>query len=143
MSRFIRTAGLICITLAACQGGSDISGIGGLAFEATAVIVPPPAQNVVVTVKLTNISSNTIQLEYGPCSVRPVFHSGSPEGPIALDTGTLDCAGAGHSASLDPDQSVQVTSAWVPSLPAGKYYVVAAITLSGETATVNAGTVTF
>lgn len=144
MLRFIRTAVGMCVFLGGCQAGEDITGgLGGLAIEAAAAVVPPPAQNVQVTAKITNISTNTIQLSYS-CAVTPIFHTGSLEGPIVYDPRlTRDCATVLITKSLDPDQSLQITGGAVPNLPAGKYFVAAVVAVNGETVTVGAGTVTF
>lgn len=137
--------GLLCISLCACQGGEDITGgLGGLAIDAIAAVVPPPAQNVQVTAIVTNISSNTLQVNYGGCTVTPVFHTGSLDGPIVYDPRPIQaCPSILITKTLDPNQSVQILGGAVPGLPAGKYYVGAVITINGETIVLGAGTVTF
>lgn len=144
MLRFNRIAAVTFIALAACQSTDITSGIGGLAFEATTAIVPPPTQNVQVTAKITNISSDPIDLHYGGCTVTPVFHTGSLDGPIAYDPRpTQSCTANAITKSLDPDQSVQIVGSAAPNLPAGKYFVEAVIAVNGETVSIGAGTVTF
>ncbi|MDQ6718469.1 MAG: hypothetical protein M3Z17_09010 [Gemmatimonadota bacterium] len=145
MDRFRRFAALTCIALAACQAGEDITGgLGGLAIDATAAVVPPPAQNVKVTATVTNISTNPLTINYSGCVVMPVFHSGSLDGPIVYDSRTgVECALILITKTLDPNQSVQITGGAVPNLPAGKYFVGAVITINGSAVTLGAGTVTF
>ena len=140
-----RMVALLCLSLTACQSGEDITGgLGGLAIDATAAIVPPPAQNVRVTATVTNISTNALQLNYSGCVVMPVFHTGSLNGPVVFDSRTgVECALLLITKTLDPNQSLQIVGGAVPNLPAGKYFVETVITVNGEAVSIGAGTVTF
>ena len=145
----IRKVGIIglaaaLLIFAACNSETIAAGVGGLAFEATAAVGASPPQNVVVTAKITNISTTQVDVNYGGCAVTPVFHTGSLDGPVAYDPRpTPACATVALVKTLDPDQAFTVTGSAAPSLPSGKYYVEAVIVVNGETTSVGAGTVTF
>lgn len=147
MSRSFSFAVLACLSLVACQTSDVTNGdgaLGGLAIDAAAAIVPPPAQNVRVTATVTNISTNALAINYGGCAVTPVFRTGSLNGQIVYDPRpTQACTAAITTKSLDPNQSVQIVGSAVPNLPAGKYFVATDITINGQTIVLGAGTVTF
>jgi hypothetical protein len=143
MRRVVCLSLMLCLPLAACNT-AKLSGVDGLAFGAVAGVVPPPAQNVQVIAKITNISAITIQVTYGGCAVVPVFHSGGFNGPVVFDPrpGQV-CPAAIFSSQLNSGDALQVTGSAVPNLPAGTYYVTAVVTVNGTSRTVNASAVTF
>ena len=144
--RAIGLAAAIALAMSACNS-EGTTGTGGLAFEAAALIVPPPAQNVQVTATITNISSGPVDVEFGCPAVAPVFHTGSLEGPVVYDPRpTTTCAAiAVPPKTLDAGEAITIQGAAAPSpaLAAGKYYVEAGIAVNGEKVSVGAGTVTF
>lgn len=133
--------------LAACNSDTIEGGVGGLAFEATSTIASPPAQNVQVTVTVTNISSGPVDVQYAACAVTPVFHTGSLDGPVAYDPRpTQACTTASPvTKTLDPGEALMLAGSAAPSpaLAAGKYYIEAVIAVNGETVSIGAGTVTY
>jgi len=146
MLKTVRAIGItaaIAFGVAACNGDTA-TGVGGLAFEATAAVVPSPTQNVVVTATITNISSGPVDVQYGCPVLSPVFHTGSLDGPVVYDTRLVfDCAAISVTKTLDPDEALTLQANASPGLPAGKYYVEAVIAVNGETVSIGAGTVTF
>ena len=146
MVKSVRFAGAaaVILTLFACNSETISGDLGGLALEATAIVSTPPAQNVQVTAKITNISTGSLDVVYGGCSVTPVFHTGSLDGPIAYDPRpTQTCTTNTITKTLQPDEAFTITGSAVANVPAGKYYVEAVIGVNGQETSVGAGTVTF
>jgi hypothetical protein len=134
-------AASILLASSACNS-ETVSGVGGLAFEATASVVAPPAQNVRVIEKITNISTGPIDVQYS--CLWAVFHTGSLDGPVVYDPrATIDCAAILVTKTLDPDGVLTLQTNAVPGLRPGEYFVEAVLKVNGENTSVGAGTVTF
>jgi hypothetical protein len=143
MKRLFRMSSLLCLSLAACNS-AKLSAVNGLAFAALAGVVPPPAENVQVIAKVTNTTFSTLQVSYAGCAVIPIFHSGSPNGPVVFDPRPVsNCDPTPIVKSLDPGDAVQITGSAVTNLAAGTYFVSAIINVNGTSRTVAAGSVVF
>lgn len=137
---------LLSALLTGCKS-AEIGGLNGLSLSAQSSLAPPPAQNVVASVTVTNISANQITLNYGGCGpVTAVLHTGSKDGPVAYDPRpTQICPAIANTKTLNPLESVTFNGSAVPSpaLAPGTYYVEAITTLNGASKSLGAGIVTF
>jgi hypothetical protein len=143
MRRMVFAAALLLVSSAGCNS-EDVSGIGGLVFEATSSVSPAASRNVIVTATITNISSGELQVNYAGCGLIAVLHSGSLDGPVVYDPSpSLSCAPAPFTKTLAAGESFQVTGAVTPDLAPGTYYVEAVLGVNGERTSTAAGVVNF
>jgi hypothetical protein len=152
----LKLRGLATTALVVLMGchSSDVTGLEGLSFSATASVVSDSTfingtRNHVLRTDfvLQNISGAPIQVEYGPgCPVSSILASASRTGAPFFDSGSdracttelaLRTIAAGESVTLQDRAYVPETS-----LAAGTYYVTARTGLNRSTISIAAGMVT-